>query len=165
MKEVRSYLGLSLRDFGKRVDIPDATISRYETGGRNPSQKMIFKYINNLKVSKEWIMFGEGDMFKNEDIRSNKAFYNQNIKASNGGGAVGGENNEFIRNGSVTNHLHLTEKDEQTLKLGGEIFREEELANVFRKNAQGTLTLDEVLKILHEAFSIKHNARNLGLTI
>lgn len=63
IKLLRKTLGLSQRDFGIKLGITDASVSRLEKGDRNPSEQTIKSICREFSVNYAWLMEGLGDMF------------------------------------------------------------------------------------------------------
>jgi transcriptional regulator with XRE-family HTH domain len=87
IKEVRKKIGLSQEEFGKRLSITKASISRIESGINNPSDQTIKLICSEFNVNEEWLRTGAGgqdNMFLSEDVK-----YIQNI------GKLGTEKNDF----------------------------------------------------------------------
>ncbi len=77
IKEVRKKLGLSQEEFGRRLSITKASISRIESGINNPSDQTIKLICSEFNVNEEWLRTGAGgqnNMFLSEDVK-----YFQNI--------------------------------------------------------------------------------------
>jgi transcriptional regulator with XRE-family HTH domain len=66
-KAIREKLNLSQEAFGKRLDVEQGTISGIERGAANVSGNMIHKLITRLKVRRQFIEDGIGDIFSAED--------------------------------------------------------------------------------------------------
>lgn len=64
LKELRSVLGITLEDFGKKVGITRSAVGRLEKGERNLTEQMIISICREFDVSEEWLRIGEGDMFE-----------------------------------------------------------------------------------------------------
>ena len=60
---LRTHLGLTQNDFAIQVNSTLATISRTETGGTTPQQKLLNKIIEVFSVNRDWILHGTGEMF------------------------------------------------------------------------------------------------------
>jgi len=87
IKEIRKIVGLSQEEFGKRLSITKASISRIESGINNPSDQTIKLICSEFNVNEEWLRTGAGgpgNMFLSEDVK-----YFQNI------GKLGAEKNDF----------------------------------------------------------------------
>lgn len=67
LRELRKKLGLTLKDFGKRLGVSDAAISRIENGERKLTEQMILSVCREFNVNEDWIRFGKGPMHKDSD--------------------------------------------------------------------------------------------------
>lgn len=76
LRDIRSSLGLTLKEFGKRLGVSDAAISRLEKGERNLTDQMILSICREYNISEKWLRTGEGKM-KIEDCHEER--YAMNI--------------------------------------------------------------------------------------
>ena len=65
IKELRSIVGLSQREFGERIGISKMSISRLEKNERNPSEQTIKSICREFDVNESWLKEGTGNMFLN----------------------------------------------------------------------------------------------------
>lgn len=63
VKELRKFLGLTLKIFGKRLGVSEGAVSNIEKGNRNVTEQMIKSICREFGVSEEWLRTGEGEMF------------------------------------------------------------------------------------------------------
>jgi len=63
IQEVRKELGISLRDFAKKIYISRSLLSSIEQGNRNINDRTIQLISTEFNVNKEWLLTGKGDMF------------------------------------------------------------------------------------------------------
>ena len=63
IKQVRSVLKISQRDFSKRIFISQSSLGEIETGARNVNDRIIQLISSQFNVNKDWIKTGEGKMF------------------------------------------------------------------------------------------------------
>lgn len=63
IKEVRKESKLNQEDFGARLKITKASISRIEAGINNPSDQTIKLICSEFLVNESWLRTGEGEMF------------------------------------------------------------------------------------------------------
>lgn len=63
IKEVRKDKNLSQEEFGKRLGVTKAAISRLESGINNPTEQMILSICREFNVNEEWLRTGQGEMF------------------------------------------------------------------------------------------------------
>lgn len=61
--EVRKAFGLSGYSFAKKLNIPQPTYLRYETGEQKPSGKLIEALVVVCNVNPYWLYTGEGERF------------------------------------------------------------------------------------------------------
>lgn len=67
--ELRKVLKLSQEEFGSRLGVTAAAISRIEHGNRNITEQIILSICREFNVEEEWLRTGEGDMFIPEDMQ------------------------------------------------------------------------------------------------
>ncbi|MEG0366249.1 MAG: helix-turn-helix transcriptional regulator [Coprobacillus sp.] len=63
IKELRSVLGLSQKDFADKLGLTDTAISKIEKGDRNPSEQTIKSVCREFNIDYFWLTEGKGDMF------------------------------------------------------------------------------------------------------
>lgn len=63
LKELRNQLHLSQTDFGKRLGVTSAAISRIEKGDRGITEQMILSICREFRVNYFWLTEGRGDIF------------------------------------------------------------------------------------------------------
>ena len=64
VKQLRKELKLNQSDFGKRLGVTPAAISKIETGERKLTLQMSKAICNEFRVSQEWLVYGTGEMFQ-----------------------------------------------------------------------------------------------------
>lgn len=64
IKKVRKALDLTQQKFGERIGVKGNTIAQYELGRSNPVDSVLSLMIREFNVNKEWLLTGEGEMFK-----------------------------------------------------------------------------------------------------
>lgn len=64
VKELRKSLGMTLREFGKRLGVSDAAISRIEKGERNLTEQMTLSICREFNINEKWLRTGNGEMRK-----------------------------------------------------------------------------------------------------
>ena len=67
IKDIRKMQNLSQDAFGKRLGITGASVSRLESGDREPSDQTILSICREFSVNEFWLRTGEGDMYKQLD--------------------------------------------------------------------------------------------------
>lgn len=63
LHHLRKTLKLSQEDFGKRLGVTGASISRLEKGERNITEQMILSICREFNVNEKWLRHNEGEMF------------------------------------------------------------------------------------------------------
>jgi len=66
IKQVRSEIKLSQREFAKRIFFSQSTYGEIETGVRKVNDRMIQIISTEFNVNREWIKTGKGEMFNIE---------------------------------------------------------------------------------------------------
>ncbi|MCK4761753.1 MAG: helix-turn-helix transcriptional regulator [Candidatus Aminicenantes bacterium] len=61
LKMLRKKMGDSQKEFAKRVEVAESTISKYETNLRNPDSVFLAKLKKSTNVNLNWLIGGEGD--------------------------------------------------------------------------------------------------------
>jgi transcriptional regulator with XRE-family HTH domain len=81
LKDIRMSLGISQREFSKRIYITQSFYGDIELGKKNINDRIIQLISTQFNVNKEWIKTGEGEMFTAPppDIRRERLIeiYNQ----------------------------------------------------------------------------------------
>ncbi len=62
LKLVRTNAGLNLKQFSEKIGTTVASVSRYESGERNPSNAVLLSISREFHVSLLWLQTGEGPM-------------------------------------------------------------------------------------------------------
>jgi transcriptional regulator with XRE-family HTH domain len=70
LKEVRKYFGLSGYSFAKKLNIPQPTYLRYETGEQKPSGRLIKALVLECGINAYWLYTGLGAMFYDAELNS-----------------------------------------------------------------------------------------------
>lgn len=63
IKSARKALGLTQSEFGSRIGISGAAVSKLESGDRNPSDQTLMLISSEYQISLQWLQTGTGDMF------------------------------------------------------------------------------------------------------
>lgn len=63
IKQIRKTIGLSQREFGKRIGVGDTAISKIEKGDNTPSEQTLKSICREFNVNYAWLIEGIGDMF------------------------------------------------------------------------------------------------------
>jgi transcriptional regulator with XRE-family HTH domain len=71
IKQVRTTLKLSQRDFSKQVYVSQTTLGEIETGVRKVNDRIIQLISTEFNVNKDWLKNGKGTMFPDDkpDLR------------------------------------------------------------------------------------------------
>ena len=64
LREVMEYKGLSIKAFAELLDVPYRTLQNYLLNERDPSAEVLIKISDVLNVDLNWLMRGEGEMFR-----------------------------------------------------------------------------------------------------
>ncbi len=67
LQEVIHSLRVEDQDFAKAGGISKATLSGYFGSERQPKQETIANWINKYNIDANWLMIGEGTMFRNSE--------------------------------------------------------------------------------------------------
>ncbi len=70
IKQLRSILDLTQDSFGARIGIKKASISTIENGKSNPSEQTIFSICREFGVREEWLRYGTGEIFQEQETFS-----------------------------------------------------------------------------------------------
>ena len=62
IKQVRTVLNITQRDFAKRIYISQTLLGNIELGNRNVNERTIQLISTAFNVSKNWLLSGEGEM-------------------------------------------------------------------------------------------------------
>lgn len=65
LKELRTYLGLSQKNFADRLGITDSGLSNLESGKRNLTEQMIISICREFNANRAWLVEGVGAMLVN----------------------------------------------------------------------------------------------------
>lgn len=63
LKALRSALGITLEEFGKRVGVTRSAIGRIEKGDRKLTEQMALSICREFRVNYYWLTEGKGEMF------------------------------------------------------------------------------------------------------
>lgn len=62
IKQIRKEFGLSQAEFGKRIGISDAAVSKIESGKNTPAETTIKLICKEFQIMYDWLMYGTGPM-------------------------------------------------------------------------------------------------------
>jgi transcriptional regulator with XRE-family HTH domain len=63
VKEIRTKLNISQRDFSKRIFVSQTLLGDIELGNRTITERTIQLISTEFNVNKDWILTGKGDIF------------------------------------------------------------------------------------------------------
>jgi len=63
IKQVRTTLNISQRDFAKRIYISQTLLGNIELGIRNVNDRTIQLILTAFNVNRDWLLTGKGEMF------------------------------------------------------------------------------------------------------
>jgi transcriptional regulator with XRE-family HTH domain len=66
LKEIRAALGLSQREFSRRIYISQSFYGELELGNQIINERIIHLVSTIFNVNKEWLKSGKGEMFSSE---------------------------------------------------------------------------------------------------
>lgn len=72
LKELRKSLNMTLKEFGKRLGVTDAAISRLEKGERNLTEQMILSICREFEINENWLRNGIEPMKKTIEDEATK---------------------------------------------------------------------------------------------
>lgn len=79
LKEIRKNTGLTQQEFAKELDVALSTVASVENGTREISKSVMKVLIDKYKVSANWLLTGEGEMFatsENTDVATKEQITN-----------------------------------------------------------------------------------------
>lgn len=62
-KEIRKAVGLTQAEMADKIGIKQSTVTAYETGNREVSDRTVKSICSVFSVSEDWLRYGEGEMF------------------------------------------------------------------------------------------------------
>ena len=71
LKELRLAHGETQKDLAKCLEIGRTTVSEYESGKKNLTDRTIADICREFNVNEQWLRAGEGPMFKQQDNLDN----------------------------------------------------------------------------------------------
>ena len=79
IKEIRKSFpdyGKTQETFAKYLGISKQNLASYETNRRTPSDAVVQLICEKCNVNKEWLLYGTGEMFIEEDVEFSDICYN-----------------------------------------------------------------------------------------
>ena len=71
LKELRLAHGETQKDLANAIEVGRTTISEYESGKKNLTDRTIADICREFNVNEQWLRAGEGPMFKQQDNLDN----------------------------------------------------------------------------------------------
>ena len=80
--EVRKSYNLSGYAFAKKLNIPQPTYLRYETGEQKPSARLIEALVLICNVNAHWLFTGEGNMFYDPFATTGDRYFSTRVRSN-----------------------------------------------------------------------------------
>lgn len=64
LKELRTSLGCTQEEFGKRIGVKKAAVNKWEKGVNSIADSVILSICREFNVNEHWLRTGEGEMFE-----------------------------------------------------------------------------------------------------
>ena len=65
---IREKFKLTQKDMAEKLHVQKSVISEIESGKRDVSKNVILELIKNFKISANWLLTGEGEMFQGQEV-------------------------------------------------------------------------------------------------
>lgn len=75
IKHLRITLNLTQTDFGNKIGLAPSSLSDIENNKCNVNNRNIISICSVFNISKDWLLYGTGDIFNSDDKKFNE-FYN-----------------------------------------------------------------------------------------
>lgn len=72
LQKLRKSLNYGQKEFAVKLGINSLTYANYERGERKPPYELLVKLSEDLNIDLNWLIVGNGEMFKNENKHSLK---------------------------------------------------------------------------------------------
>lgn len=82
LKAIRDHFDLNQYEFGKRIGVTGATISRLESGVRTLTEAQILAIVREFGVDENWLRTGEGEMLRPVSRDTELAAFFGNLQSS-----------------------------------------------------------------------------------
>lgn len=82
LKAIRDHFDLNQYEFGKRIGVTGATISRLESGVRTVTEAQILAIVREFGVDENWLRTGEGEMLRPVSRDTELAAFFGNLQSS-----------------------------------------------------------------------------------
>ena len=70
IKELRRKLGLTQREFGRRIGVMDTVVRRWEKGEFEPTTEKLKAIATEFGINLNWLLLGEGEIFVKKESPS-----------------------------------------------------------------------------------------------
>ena len=104
--KIRETLKISQDELGTKVGISRFSVSNYESGKRNITERVIKDICREFDVNEEWLRTGEGEMFVELPEGTELGKYIADV--------IGGED-DFIKN-IIISYMKLDEKNKKIIR-------------------------------------------------
>lgn len=82
LKSIREHFNLNQYEFGKRIGVTGATISRLESGVRSITKAQVLAIAREFGVDENWLRTGEGEMLRPVSRDTELAAFFGNLQSS-----------------------------------------------------------------------------------
>ena len=103
---IRETLKISQDELGTKIGISRFSVSNYESGKRNITERVIKDICREFDVNEEWLRTGEGEMFVELPEGTELGKYIADV--------IGGED-DFIKN-IIISYMKLDEKNKKIIR-------------------------------------------------
>ena len=104
--KIRDTLKISQDELGTKIGISRFSVSNYESGKRNITERVIKDICREFDVNEEWLRTGEGEMFVELPEGTELGKYIADV--------IGGED-DFIKN-IIISYMKLDEKNKKIIR-------------------------------------------------
>ncbi|MFR5122284.1 MAG: helix-turn-helix domain-containing protein [Neglectibacter timonensis] len=104
--KIRETLKISQDELGTKIGISRFSVSNYESGKRNITERVIKDICREFDVNEEWLRTGEGEMFVELPEGTELGKYIADV--------IGGED-DFIKN-IIISYMKLDEKNQKIIR-------------------------------------------------
>ena len=104
--KIRETLKISQDELGTKIGISRYSVSNYESGKRNITERVIKDICREFDVNEEWLRTGEGEMFVELPEGTELGKYIADV--------IGGED-DFIKN-IIISYMKLDEKNKKIIR-------------------------------------------------
>jgi len=70
IKELRKKLGLTQREFGRKIGVMDTVVRRWEKGEFEPTTEKLKAIATEFGINLNWLLLGEGEIFVRKESSS-----------------------------------------------------------------------------------------------